>query len=102
MRSQRRFASSTTGQARRTPRTAGWARSRARRSGGVRAMRPLHVLGDPVRLVHDLVAVDEDGDPALAGELVDLVAVALQHRNAHLVERDAGRPQPPRALAARA
>src|SRR3712207_7336408 len=54
------------------------------------------------RSVHDVIAVDQDGDPALAGQLVDLVAVAPADRHALLGVLDPGAAQPARDLAARA
>src|SRR4051812_14818062 len=52
--------------------------------------RPLDVLANPVRVGHDLVAVHQHWNPALPGQLVDLVTVALADRDPHLVELDAG------------
>src|SRR5947209_2420576 len=72
-------------------------------AGGLRLpVEVADVLGNPVGVVDDLVAVDEHWDDPLAGEILDLRAVSLADRDAHLVEVDSGAPQATCRLAARA
>jgi hypothetical protein len=68
----------------------------------VGSVEPFQVLQDAVRVVDDLVAVYEDGYPALPRQLLDLGPVALQEGHADLLELDARRAQAPRDLAAAA
>src|SRR5439155_22556520 len=73
-----------------------------RRLRPARRLEVVEVLDYPPGVVDHLVLVHEHGDPPLAGQLVDLVAVPPPDRHPDLLVVDARAPQPPGHLAARA
>src|SRR3989442_747513 len=68
---------------------------------GLALLQVVEVLDYPARVVDHLFLVDQDGDPPLSRELVNLVAIAAAHGDPDLLVVDPRTAEPACHLAAR-